>query len=177
MIMRRRRVEWFGDVKRRDENIRAVVEMKVEGKHPIEEDRSCGGKTLSERTWKPGTSGRNEKDGKVFARPATLHRETPAKGGKLHCFTYSPESPSAHQRWRSSDGSLLLPVRILWFAGCLLRDGALEDLPSINLLLHAATCDQTVHNDVLLLSDTEGSVDGLRVSRWVPARIIWEKDI
>ena len=33
---RRRRLEWFGHVKRRDEieNIRAVVEMKMEGKLP-----------------------------------------------------------------------------------------------------------------------------------------------
>ena len=36
VIMRRRRLEWFGHVKRRDEteNIRAVVEMKMEGKRP-----------------------------------------------------------------------------------------------------------------------------------------------
>ena len=36
MVMRRRRLEWFGQVKRRDEseNIRAVVEMKMEGKRP-----------------------------------------------------------------------------------------------------------------------------------------------
>ena len=36
MVMRRRRPEWFGHVKRRDEteNIRAVVEMKTEGKRP-----------------------------------------------------------------------------------------------------------------------------------------------
>ena len=34
MVMRRRRLELFGHVKRRDgtENIRAVVEMKMEGK-------------------------------------------------------------------------------------------------------------------------------------------------
>ena len=34
MVMRRRRLEWFGHVKRGDatENIRAVVEMKMEGK-------------------------------------------------------------------------------------------------------------------------------------------------
>ena len=34
--MRRRRLEWFGHVKRRDEteNIRAVVELKMEGKRP-----------------------------------------------------------------------------------------------------------------------------------------------
>ena len=35
-IMRRRRLEWFGQVKRRDEteNIRAVAEMKMKGKRP-----------------------------------------------------------------------------------------------------------------------------------------------
>ena len=35
-VIRRRRLEWFGHVKRRDEteNIRAVVEMKMEGKRP-----------------------------------------------------------------------------------------------------------------------------------------------
>ena len=36
MVMRRRRLEWFGRVKRRDEseNIRAVAEMKMGGKRP-----------------------------------------------------------------------------------------------------------------------------------------------
>ena len=36
MVMRRRRLEWFGHVKRSDEteNIRAVVGMKMEGKRP-----------------------------------------------------------------------------------------------------------------------------------------------
>ena len=35
-VMRRRRLEWFGHVKRRDEteNSRAVVEMKMDGKRP-----------------------------------------------------------------------------------------------------------------------------------------------
>ena len=35
-VMRRRRLEWFGHVKRRDEkeNIRSVAEMKMEGKRP-----------------------------------------------------------------------------------------------------------------------------------------------
>ena len=35
-VMRRRRLEWFGHVKRRGEteNIRAVAEMKMEGKRP-----------------------------------------------------------------------------------------------------------------------------------------------
>ena len=36
MVMRRRRLEWFGHVKRRDktDNIRAVAEIKMEGKRP-----------------------------------------------------------------------------------------------------------------------------------------------
>ena len=36
IVMRRRRLEWFGHVKRRykTENIRAVVELKMEGKRP-----------------------------------------------------------------------------------------------------------------------------------------------
>ena len=36
VVMRRKRLEWFGHIKRRDEteNIRAVVEMKMEGKRP-----------------------------------------------------------------------------------------------------------------------------------------------
>ena len=40
-VMRRGRLEWFGQVKRRDEtdNIRAVVEMKMEGKR-LEDDQS-----------------------------------------------------------------------------------------------------------------------------------------
>ena len=35
-VMRRRRLEWFGHVKRRDatENISAVVDMKMEGRRP-----------------------------------------------------------------------------------------------------------------------------------------------
>ena len=43
MVMRKRRLEWIGHVKRKDETekIRAVVEMK------IEEGRSRGGKILS----------------------------------------------------------------------------------------------------------------------------------
>ena len=41
MVMRRRRLEWFGHVKRRNEteNIRAVVEIKMGGS-ALEEDRS-----------------------------------------------------------------------------------------------------------------------------------------
>ena len=50
-VMRRRRLEWFGHVKRRGEteNIRAVTEIKMEGS-ALEEDQSCDGKILSEGT-------------------------------------------------------------------------------------------------------------------------------
>ena len=50
-VMRRRRLEWFGHIKRRGEteNIRAVAELKMEGKRP-REDQSCGGTILSEGT-------------------------------------------------------------------------------------------------------------------------------
>ena len=47
MVMRRRRLEWFGHVKRRDktENIRAVVEKKMDGerqrKAEVEVNRFC----------------------------------------------------------------------------------------------------------------------------------------
>ena len=36
MVMRRRRLEWFGHIKRRDgtEDIRAVAELKMDGKRP-----------------------------------------------------------------------------------------------------------------------------------------------
>ena len=50
-VMRRRRLEWFGHVKRRGEteNIRAVAEMKMGGGgSALEEEQSCFGKTLSE---------------------------------------------------------------------------------------------------------------------------------
>ena len=51
MVMRRRTLESFGHVERRDEteNIQAVVEMKMEGS-ALEEDRSCDGKILSGAT-------------------------------------------------------------------------------------------------------------------------------
>ena len=49
MFMRRRRLDWFGHVKIRDEteNIRAVVELKMEGS-ALEEDIGCDGNILSE---------------------------------------------------------------------------------------------------------------------------------
>ena len=79
------RVIYACQKRRWTENIWAVVEMKMEGS-VLEEDRSWGEKILSWGTWKPGTSGRNgpltRKDGNVYARPATPHRETAAKSEK-----------------------------------------------------------------------------------------------
>ena len=80
MAITKRRMDWFGYVKRRDEteNIRVFVEMEMEG-GALEEDRSCGENTLSEAIGKPGTSGRNgpltRKDGNASARPSIPHRE------------------------------------------------------------------------------------------------------
>ena len=50
-VMRRRRLEWLGHVKRRDEteNIRAVAEMKMVGKRPRGRPK-LGGTILSEGT-------------------------------------------------------------------------------------------------------------------------------
>ena len=52
--MRRRRLEWFGHIKRRGEteDIRAVAEMKTGGGggSTLKEDQSCDGKILSEGT-------------------------------------------------------------------------------------------------------------------------------
>ena len=80
-VMRRIMLEWFGQVKRRDEteNIRAVAEMKMEGKRPRGRPKLRWNDTLR----KPGTSRSNgpltEKDGKVSARPATPNSETATK--------------------------------------------------------------------------------------------------
>ena len=65
----------------------------------LEEDLGCDGTTMSEETWKPGRSWRNGpptgRDGKVSARPATLHMETAVKCEKLY-ETHKSQDSSQH---------------------------------------------------------------------------------
>ena len=79
-VMRRRRVEWFGHARRRDEteNMRAVVEMKMEGNRPRGRPKLRWKDTVRSdlkalNTMEEWVTDRN--DGKVFVRPATPHRE------------------------------------------------------------------------------------------------------
>ena len=83
MVMRRRRLEWFGHVKRRHEteNIRPVVEMKMEGKCPIGRPKLRWKDTVR-RDLKAWNGPLTRNDGKISARPATPHRERAAKGEK-----------------------------------------------------------------------------------------------
>ena len=79
MVMRRRRLEWFEYVKRRDEteNIRAVVEMKMAGKRPRGRPKLRWKDTVRRdmKAWKI----MEEWNFGVSVRPATLHKETAAK--------------------------------------------------------------------------------------------------
>ena len=98
MVMRRRRLEWSGHVKRRDEteNFRAVVEIKMEGKRPRGRPKLRSKDTVRRDLKASGRNGPlTGSDGKVSARPATPHRETAAKGENV--------------RYRRKEIELILP--------------------------------------------------------------------
>ena len=87
-VMRRRRLEWVGHVKRRGEteNIQAVAEMKMEGTRPRGRPKlrwnDTGRRDLKAWNIKEECATDIETDGKVSARPATPNRETAAKDEK-----------------------------------------------------------------------------------------------
>ena len=86
--MRRRRLEWFGYIKRADEteNIRSVVELKMGELRPRGSQKlRWGDKSRRDlNAWNIGEEWATEwNDGMVSTRPAFLHRETAAKGEKV----------------------------------------------------------------------------------------------
>ena len=89
MVMTRRRLEWFGHVKRTDEteNIQAVVEMKMEGKRPRGRPKLRWKDTTVRRdlkAWHIREEWATDRERwKSRQRPATPHRETAAKGDKF----------------------------------------------------------------------------------------------
>ena len=65
----------------------------------------------------------------------------------------------------------IVPVWVLCIPGSLPGDTVFEDLSSIDLLLKSTTGDQSVDDNILVLSDSERSVHRLGISCWVPARV------
>ena len=98
---------WPGHVKRRDETekVRAVAEMKMEGKRPRGRPKLRWKDTVR-RNIKRGATRRNGpltvRDGKVCARPATLHRETAEVRNdhlpcSIDCFCGGSQRKSSHR--------------------------------------------------------------------------------
>ena len=90
MVMRQRRLEWFGHVIRRDEteNIRVVAEIKMEGMRPRGRPKLRWKDTVRRdlKAWNIREEwALTGNHGKVSARPATPHKETAAKGEKGVC--------------------------------------------------------------------------------------------
>ena len=88
MVMRRRRLEWFGHVKRRDETerIRTVAEMKMELKRHRGRPKLSWKDTVRRELAAGDTIDEYATD--RYARPATPHREAVAKGEKVDTFIY-----------------------------------------------------------------------------------------
>lgn len=63
------------------------------------------------------------------------------------------------------------PVRILGAASGLFGQGFLEDLSSVDLLLHRAAGDETIDDHWPCLTDAVCPIHSLAVCRWVPAGI------
>ena len=83
MVMRRRRLEWFGHVKRKrrdeTESIRAVVEMKMEGKRPMGRPKLRWKDNVRRdlKAWNIREEWATDRE-----IPATAHRGTVTKGEK-----------------------------------------------------------------------------------------------
>ena len=68
-----------------------------------------------------------------------------------------------------------LPIWIFGVSCSLSGDGVLEYLPSVDLLFHRATRDETIDDNVFILADSEDAVHRLGICGWVPAGINYEK--
>ena len=87
MVMRRRRLEWFGHVKRIDEteNIRAAVEMKMEGKRHRGRPKLRWKDTIRRdmKAWSIREEWATDRTKWIcICKTRTPHRETAAKGRK-----------------------------------------------------------------------------------------------
>ena len=142
MVMRRRRLEWFGHVKSRVKLRTKELKWRWRGS-ALEEDQSWGGKILSGGTWKPHTSGRNgsltdrdrwkglcktryaSRTGRGRQKVIKL-RKVASRGGQL--YRYGPSSGSLFYRKEATDW-FCAPSQcskhttlLLWFQGTRITD-------------------------------------------------------